>query len=64
VLRHREQVNRGAGDRPLSAGDIGAKFETTAGQVLPPDRVAAIAAAVAGLDGAENVAGFAAELTG
>lgn len=30
VLRHREQVNRGAGDRPLSAADIEAKYRANA----------------------------------
>ncbi|NBC23102.1 MAG: MmgE/PrpD family protein, partial [Gammaproteobacteria bacterium] len=38
-LRHREPVNRGADERPLSRADIVAKFEDNAGRVL--DRRAA-----------------------
>lgn len=49
-LRHREHVNRGACDRPLSASDIRAKFEENAGLALAPARVARVAEAVLGLD--------------
>ncbi|MEJ2603227.1 MAG: MmgE/PrpD family protein [Gammaproteobacteria bacterium] len=34
-LRHREPINRGAAERPLSRAEIIAKFEENAGRVLP-----------------------------
>ncbi|WP_454917378.1 MmgE/PrpD family protein [Xanthobacter sediminis] len=49
-LRHREHMNRGASDRPLSSSDIVAKFEENAGMALAPSRVARVAEAVLGLD--------------
>ncbi len=42
VLRHREQVNRGHDERPLTNDDVVAKFRETIGTVAPPavaDRV-------------------------
>ncbi|MEP9356493.1 MmgE/PrpD family protein [Xanthobacter sp. KR7-65] len=49
-LRHREHMNRGASDSPLSAADIRAKFEENAGMALAPAHVARVAEAVLGLD--------------
>lgn len=58
-LRHREQVNRGAGGRPLSADDIRAKFERNAALRLPADRVQQIAEGVLALDRCADLADFA-----
>jgi len=49
-LRHREHMNRGACDRPLSAADIRAKFEENAGLALAPAQVARVAEGVLALD--------------
>lgn len=50
-LRHREHMNRGASDRPLSSADITAKFEENAGMALTAAHVERIRQAVLGLDG-------------
>lgn len=49
-IRHREEMNRGASDRPLSGDDIVAKFRENAGMALAPSAVARIEEAVLGLD--------------
>lgn len=48
--RHREQMNRGCGDRPLDAAAIVDKFRANAARAAAPARVAAIEALVLGLD--------------
>jgi 2-methylcitrate dehydratase PrpD len=60
VLRHREPVNRGSSDRPLSRDEVQAKFRQTAGRALPPARVDALAAAVLELDRAPGIDALAA----
>jgi 2-methylcitrate dehydratase PrpD len=64
VLRHREDVNRGAGERPLSRADILDKFAANAGQVLADEAAAHIAGLVLALEAAPSVAPLAAALTG
>lgn len=64
VLRHREQVNRGAEQRPLSRTDIEAKFHTTSRLAVPEPQAERIARAVLALDSAEDVAALAALLRG
>ena len=54
--RHREQVNRGAADRPLSDAEIVAKFRDNAATAVGPRMAARVEAAVLGLDGAEPAA--------
>lgn len=49
-MRHREHMNRGASDRPLSSADIIAKFEENAGMALASAHVERIKQAVLGLD--------------
>jgi 2-methylcitrate dehydratase PrpD len=49
-LSHREHMNRGASDRPLSPADIVAKFRENAAMALAPAHVARIEEAVLGLD--------------
>lgn len=49
-LRHREHMNRGASDRPLSTAEIVAKFRENAGMALAASAVDRIEAAVLGLD--------------
>lgn len=63
-LVHREQVNRGAGDRPLSADDIINKFIGNAERALPATRVEQIVDASLQLDTVGNVKDFAALLRG
>lgn len=55
TLRHREQVNRGADTRPLSAHDITQKFLANARLAVGGDRAEQIVEAVRGLDGVEDV---------
>lgn len=56
VLRHREQVNRGADQRPLSRADIEEKFRTTSTLACSEDRSARIVEAVSSLDSMMEVA--------
>ena len=55
VLRHREQVNRGADERPLAKADIDAKFQTTATLACTQEQARRIAEAVGALDTCEDV---------
>jgi 2-methylcitrate dehydratase PrpD len=61
-LVHREQVNRGAGDRPLSADDIITKFIGNAERALPSSRVEQIIDAALSLDSFGTVKDFGALL--
>lgn len=58
-LIHREQVNRGAGNRPLSADDIINKFIGNAERALPASRVEQIVNAALRLDSFTSVKDFA-----
>lgn len=58
-LRHREQVNRGAGDRPLTEAEVVEKFRGTAGLALDATRVDEIVDGVLALDRCEDARGFA-----
>ena len=49
-LSHFEPVNRGAADRPISNGDIIAKYRSNAGLWAGPERVAAMEASLLALD--------------
>lgn len=49
-MRHREHMNRGASDRPLSSADIIGKFEENAAMALAAPHVERIKHAVLGLD--------------
>ncbi|MBA2528367.1 MAG: MmgE/PrpD family protein [Euzebyales bacterium] len=55
TLRHREQVNRGAASRPLSAQDITRKFEENARLALGAERREQIRSAVLALDTVADV---------
>jgi 2-methylcitrate dehydratase PrpD len=50
VVRHREQVNRGHEDRPLTNAEIVAKFRSTIGRVANGDTALRVEKAVLGLD--------------
>ena len=50
-LSHREQINRGADERPLSAEDIIAKFRANAELTFAPERVDQVLDAIMDLDG-------------
>ena len=50
-LTHREQVNRGADERPLSAEEITAKFRANAETTFAPERVERVLDAIMDLDG-------------
>lgn len=56
VLGQDEPVNRGAADRPLANAEIVAKFRQNAALWAGPDRVAAMEAALLGLDDAPTAA--------
>jgi 2-methylcitrate dehydratase PrpD len=58
-LRRREEKNRGAGDRPLSAEDITAKFMDNAMSVLPRGRAEQIRDSVLDLEGFAQAGAFA-----
>lgn len=58
-LIHREQINRGADTRPLSADDITDKFLTNAQKAVTPERAERIVAATLALDAQESVADYA-----
>jgi len=64
TLRHREDVNRGADQRPLSAGEIVEKFTANAERKFTPTRASQISEAVLNLDGGTDVAELAALLGG
>jgi 2-methylcitrate dehydratase PrpD len=55
VLVHREAMNRGCADRPLSNKEIAAKFEENAATSLSRRDAAAVREAVLGLDWADHV---------
>ena len=62
--RHREAVNRGAPDRPLTDADIVEKFRGNAALALSAGAAARVEAAVLGLDGAPDAGALAAALGG
>jgi 2-methylcitrate dehydratase PrpD len=64
TLRHREQVNRGADTRPLSAEDITTKFLANARLAVGGERAERIRDAVLGLDGVGDVREVTAVLAG
>jgi len=50
-LVHREQINRGADERPLSAEEIAAKFCSNAERTFASDQVERVLNAIMDLDG-------------
>jgi 2-methylcitrate dehydratase PrpD len=58
VLEAREDVNRGAPERPLSDADIERKFRDGAGRLLPEAQVTRIVEAVLALERLDDVVGF------
>ncbi len=50
-LVHREQINRGADERPLSADEIAAKFRSNAERTFASDQVERVLDAIMDLDG-------------
>ena len=62
-LSHREQINRGAGERPLTGEEIVAKFRANAEMTFAPARVDAVLHAIMDLDGAGTPAQIADLLT-
>lgn len=63
-LRHREQVNRGAADRPLSNAEIVAKFLENAELSVSPSRAVEMRDAILSLDGVASARTLAAALGG
>jgi 2-methylcitrate dehydratase PrpD len=55
ILRHREAINRGSADRPLSNVEIVDKYLDNACRTLKRDRAERVCAAVLGLDRAAAV---------
>ena len=64
TLRHREQINRGAGQRPLSRADIETKFHTTSTLACSDERSSQIVEAVAALESTGDVTELTAFLHG
>jgi len=64
TLRHREHINRGAADRPLSNADIVEKYRGNAAMTLHDRTADRIQAAVLGLERAERAADALAVLSG
>ncbi len=60
TLDHEEPINRGSVERPLSDAEVVEKFRRNAERALPPAQVAALLAAVQGIDHAATVQGVAA----
>ena len=63
-VSHREEINRGSSDRPLSAEDIAGKYRENAAMALSAAAVARIEDAVLSLDDIDNTQDFAALLAG
>lgn len=63
TLRHREHINRGAADRPLSDGDIVGKYRANAGMTVGTAAAGRIEAALLGLDDAASAMGTLAVLS-
>lgn len=63
-VSHREEINRGSSDRPLSAEDITRKFRENAAMALSALAVARVEDAVLSLDEIDNAQDFAALLAG
>jgi len=64
VLRHREQVNRGHEDRPLSNAEIAAKFDETVALGASPETAARVKRAVLDLGSDRPAAEFAEDCRG
>ena len=64
IVRHREAVNRGAPDRPLSRAEIASKFQDNALRGASPHRVAGIADAVRDMELALDGRGLVGRLCG
>lgn len=62
VLEHREPINRGHAERPLSAEDVREKFRRNAAPTLSPDAAAAVIDAVASIEGHRDLARLASPL--
>jgi 2-methylcitrate dehydratase PrpD len=63
TLRHREAVNRGNGERPLTEADIIAKFRSNAARAVAPAKAQEIEASLLSLDQATDVGALADRLT-
>ncbi|HEV2303638.1 MAG TPA: MmgE/PrpD family protein [Stellaceae bacterium] len=63
-LAHREHMNRGCGDRPLSESEIVAKFEANAGRAVAPERARAIREAVLAIEETADMMRLASTLGG
>ena len=63
TLRHREAINRGNGERPLSEADIIAKFRSNAARAVSQARAQDIEASLLSLDQAGDVSTIADSLT-
>jgi 2-methylcitrate dehydratase PrpD len=64
TLRHREAVNRGNGERPLSEADIIEKFRSNAARAVSRDKAHAVETLLLSLDQAADAGGLADRLAG
>jgi 2-methylcitrate dehydratase PrpD len=58
-VRHREEINRGAGERPIGNAEVAAKFLDNAGLVMSRDKAERIREALLALDSAPDARGLA-----
>ena len=63
-VSHREEINRGSSDRPLSAGEIVAKYRENAAMALSDRALSRVEDAVLSLDDIDDTRKFAALLAG
>jgi 2-methylcitrate dehydratase PrpD len=64
TLRHREAVNRGNGERPLSEADIIEKYRSNAARAISRDKAQAVETLLLSLDQAADVGALADRLAG
>lgn len=62
VVEHREPINRGSAERPLTADEVHEKFRRNATRVMPLERAGRIIAAIAGIERSTEIAALTALL--
>ena len=64
VFEHREPINRGSAENPLSEEDVRAKFRDNAARVLQPSKIDEVVDAVAGLEQSGDLSRLSEAVTG
>ena len=63
-LRHREHVNRGAADRPVTHAEICSKFMDNAQRIMPKARAEALMDSILNIERVQDAKEFARSLAG